>query len=474
MLRQVIYRSAPVIFVPKPDSKARVCKIQKVVLPKESNLPIAKVPRKLSLSEAEFLRPARLHFVSHREILSGSQIKRTETFEDTNPREHARLFVIKCQVCSHICDFTCRARDAEEKAIKVETLNELIRFIMDGQSAKKLTSEMIAVLFSMVRNNIQRCFPYVKALSKSDIPVDDEWEHVERVYKVLITILESKDVRLGCLQSHINESFVNLIFKNVAAPDPREQRLCCVCLCRIMDKFFGARKLIVAKTNGFLKKCLYESRVEQCLPCFLRFYLEVIEFSKPSFSSGFLTRVILPFINSDMFPAFRETFDELMHVFFEQDVKLVATFLRYSVRHWPFRNAEKQSALLRVVKDALLEYGRFVPKDCMELVLARIAGLFNDMAEDLSQQSLALIADGRMAGVLTRNGKGAVKMLIECATRASTEHWLPSTREKALDVLNRMKSEFLCPDEETGDGVTADREETWKIVRDTAEDKMTG
>ena len=472
MLRQVIYRSAPVIFIPKPDSKAKVCKIQKVVLPKESNLPIAKVPRKLSLSEAEFLKPARLHFVSHREVLNGSQIKRTETFEDTNPREHARLFVMKCQVCSNICDFASRTNDVEEKAIKVETLNELIRFIMDGQSAKKVTSEMIAVLFSMIRKNIHRSFPYIKALSKSDIPVDDEWEHIERVYKVLITILESKDVRLGCLQSHVNESFVNLIFKNVAAPDPREQRICCVCLCRIMDKFFGARKLIVAKTNGFLKKCLYDPRLEQCLPCFLRFYLEVIEFSKPSFSSGFLTRVILPFIKSDMFPAFRETFDELMRVFFEQDTKLVSTFLRYSVRHWPFRNAEKQSALLQVVRHALFEYGRFVPKDCMEIILARIAELFNDMTEDLSQQSLALIADGRMAGVLTRNGKGAVKMLIECATRASTDHWLQATREKALDVVNRMKSEFLGPDEETGKEAMNDRENTWKIVRDAAEDKM--
>ena len=462
MLRPSIYRSAPVIFVPKPDARPKISKRPSAVLPKIP--PIAKPPKKLVNSEAEFCKPARVSFCSNRDYLSADKITPTPSFEETNPREHLKLLAIKCQVCSNICDFTTKNNDVEQKAIKLATLNEIIRFILDPDSAKKLTSESMMVLFSMIRNNICRRFPHLTLLAKSDIPIDNEWEHIERVYKIVLVMMESKEVRLGCLQAQVNENFINLMFKNITALDPREQRMCCMILCRTVDKFFGARKLIVKKTNAFLRKCLYDAEFERCLPCFLSFYVEIVEYVKPSTSANFLTRVILPFLNCDVLPEYQSTFAELLQFFCEQDPRLVSTFLRYVLSHWPVRNVRKQSAMLEIVRQMLCEYARYASKDTIVMMLVKISDLFQDMAEDLSQHAIFVMSDEKILCAMGRNGKEAVKMVYSNALKASVGHWAVETREKACALMNKMKSDFLAPEECDECNTSENREQMWKIV----------
>lgn len=451
----------PVIFQPKLDKRPRsptVVRSPKLSL--ELHSPRArKLTHKSVVVEPDISKPSKVLYTVIRDLTDTGKIKTTPSFQQTKATDHLKLLIQKSSICSRFCDFSSPSIHVEEKQTKRETLSQILEVLLNTAFAKKLTGESLTALFSMIKVNLFRKLPSVRLKFANDIALDNEFTHIEFVYRILITIIESTTIRLTLLQPLVNDSIISNLFTNITSPDAREQRMACNCLCSITNKFFGARRIIQSKIHAFFHSILSNQALENSLSSFLFFYLEVMDTLKhhPNFH-----RMILPLMNSSRLGEFHETWYEIVKNFFLNDSHHVAAFLRYAMTHWPVQSVEKQSIILELIRQTFCDYARQIPKDVAASCVTRISDLFGDPTEDISHQSILMMCSEQMFLMLTRNGKSAAGRVYESAKRTAASHWIPATRNLAADLAQQMENRL--PPENFVLQEREKREEIWQTI----------
>lgn len=131
------------------------------------------------------------------------------------------LLESKISLCLQQCDFSDQDADKEAKAIKTDTLNELLSFMDNISAARALPSEVLDQLFNMLIENLRRPIPQIpKRYFFVDEPLvyDIAWPHLSIIYQLLsrYQFLFPEDTRF-------DQKFQEFLVDLLRAPDPNER-----------------------------------------------------------------------------------------------------------------------------------------------------------------------------------------------------------------------------------------------------------
>jgi hypothetical protein len=386
-----------------------------------------------------------------------------QTPASRNPRDFLKGFVIKCQNCSQFCDFSESSKQASEKAARIETLRNVLESLRNEDFARRLSSEALLSVFGMIKSNLHRIIPIVRLRNPSDIAVDAEWEHIEVVYQILETVLQSTSIRLALLQSQVNDFLVNVLFNNAVAPDVRESRAACNCLSHIARRYLTLRKTLVSKSMFFLLIAMDKSQCEKALPAFLSFLGDSCDVLKFPELRKFCARVLFPLMTHAGLADYHSELCQFIDGLLSKEPQMLPFFVRYLLGHWPVQEPKKQSLFLDVLRDLIVNYGKQMPRDLLRLCIIKVASLFGDCLPDLARQSLTVFSDPEVIGLLGKLPTQVAKEVYNRAREVSDGHWSDVARWAADEVVHGIYGACLRQKEEV---VEAPKNSlTWAMIQ---------
>ncbi|OHT11292.1 hypothetical protein TRFO_19268 [Tritrichomonas foetus] len=365
-------------------------------------------------------------------------IEKTPCFEKARTTEIPKLFFQKCRVCCGFCDFSNEDLDKEKKEIKFSTLKQIQVALLNSNISRYLTNDSFTSALHMIAQNVFRPLCYV-ALEANDYAVDLEWDHIELVYNLFISLLNHSNFQISTLQ--IN-NYIKSLFIMFRMPDKREQRSISRCLNEIIKKYADSRQYIINKCSSFLTAAQYDRSTQKSLPVFLGFYLTSISYLKPKNSHNFVLTHLFPLIMLTEFKNFHATLLSILDVFLNRDSLLVDEYIMHLLNHWPITSPDRQTLFLNAIHEIVSKFYQLITFPTARRLLDRISSAFNDYTADISQQSLFMILDDGMTNLILSKGINSYHKIYIRILDTCENHWLASTRNFAFDAMAHLKSKI--------------------------------
>lgn len=394
-----------------------------------------KITYSLSKGDGETLQTRIIRYTTQRNPTNKHLILQTIPFQRAKQAEMIQLFIAKCNSCMGFCDFSEPSEDTDIKKIKTETFEQLYEFITNPATTKRLTQECIGVFFKMFLAHIIRPIPYIELLSPKDMAYDNEWPHLQSVYKMFISIIENSSIRPTILQSQISPYLINTLFSNLTSPDLREQRVVCNALMIISQKFIHTKRTFAIKSNSYIAAAYHDKAIQQSLNMFLEFYSYSFPTVRQSEFRRYVAFTILPLMQLPNFETFYLSYFETLKRFCSVEPSCVEICVKYFLKHWPITDVNKQLEFLDVFEDMLPQYSKYISRSTSFKLLKLISLLFNDATADLSQRSLSVVCSDGFKQLITINCHEFATMLYIEARYACQNHWIDKTRGTAVNVL---------------------------------------
>ena len=447
----------------------------KPALPALSNpSPIAGVVGKTSpRADGEKLATFVIKYTVNRDTSRKAEIKKSEPLKKAMSKDVSALFTRKCQACCAFPDFSRPAADEDLKATKLDLLNELYFGLQNPVIAKMLNGDALGALFKMISCNLLRKFPNVQLQIQPEFVIDNEYAHVDVVYKILNFLLQFRTIPKQVITGYMSQVFILAVFMNVCAYDAREQKSVVDIMLLVIDNFPFVIQPLFRKISKFCMTLESDFRFGHALPSVIdvmaALFSEVLKGMKNV--EKFFMEVVLPLHKVDNYDVLQRSLTQIVLLILKKNGQLLRTWALFMASHWAVRSHVKCAAMFDEVSQVTEIYAAKIDDEAGTKLALKISEFFADPSGDVSQQALFVMNSDAMADILRRCSTKVVRQLYRRALKVNLTHWLPDTRHFALDLMTglgtidpSLKKLVMVSEEEYDIAEEKRKNETWKLI----------
>lgn len=419
------------------------------------------------------------------------------------PNQLEELFLEKLLVCSVVgFDWDDPSAELVGKAIKRETLLELVEYIGEYGGPDILNENTYKACIAMVTSNVLREFPepttYLPPEEVSLMDLEDLsptikpcWSHLQLVYEFLLRFVLSDDVRCKTAKSAIDIKFCTQLIELFASDDPHERDYLKTVVHRIYGKFTMHRGPIRRAISHSILDFVFEKTVHHGIAELLEILGSIINgFALPLKAEHvtFLKKSLLPLHRPDDIVHYYPHFLYCLSQYIEKEPSTAAYILEDFLKNWSTTSLCKQVLLLNEFEDIL----ELAMMDIILPLLPDVLRIFRSCIEcdhyQVCERALLLWNNEKLVstGILSASFAEAVLPEVFEGLVKQTEHWSPSVSSLATTVLQhyetnnptlyetfhnqlamKRQEQFANGGEEAmKENQRKDREAKWKAVED--------
>lgn len=453
-------------------------------------------------------------------VLHGSEVEDAESLlrelprlNTAPPNQLEKLFLEKLLVCSVVgFDWNDPTANLVGKAIKRETLLELVEYIGEYGGPDILNENTYKACIYMVSSNVLREFPkpdtHLPPEEAALMDMEDFtptikpcWSHLQLVYEFLLRFVLSDDVRCKTAKNAIDIKFCTQLIELFASDDPHERDYLKTVVHRIYGKFTMHRAAIRRTISHALLDFVYEKTTHHGIAELLEILGSIINgFALPLKGEhvAFLRKSLLPLHKPEDIVHYYPHFLYCLSQYIEKEPSTAEYILEDFLKNWSTTSLCKQVLLLNEFEDIL----ELAMMDIILPMLPDVLRIFRSCIEcdhyQVCERALLLWNNEKLVstGILSASYAEDVLPEVFEGLVKQTEHWSPSVSSLATTVLQHYESsnptlygtfhdqlaakrreEFANGGEEImAENQRREREAMWKVVEDKVADarKMKG
>ncbi|XP_027104910.1 serine/threonine protein phosphatase 2A 57 kDa regulatory subunit B' beta isoform-like isoform X1 [Coffea arabica] len=402
--------------------------------------------------------------------------------------ERHALFIRKLQICCASFDFSDTLKNAREKEIKRQTLNELIELVQSGSS--KMNEIMQEGLVKMISINVFRCLPpamHENTGSESGDPDEDEmftdpsWPHLQLVYELLLRYVVSPDMDTKIAKRYLDHSFVLKLLDLFDSEDAREREYLKTILHRIYGKFMVHRPFIRKAINDVFYRFLFETERHSGICELLEILGSIINgFALPMKEEHklFLVRALIPLHKAKCVASYHQQLSYCITQFVEKDYRLADIVIRGLLKYWPVTNCGKEVLFLGELEDVLEATQSEEFRRCMVPLFRQVARSINSSHFQVAERALFWWNNEHIVSLIAENRHTILPIIFEALEKNIKCHWNQAINGLTANVrrmFQEMDAELFeeCQRQyEEREARAGSREEqrvlTWKRLEEAA------
>ena len=367
---------------------------------------------------------------------------------DCKDGEHGKIFKIKCQQCTRVCDFT----DSEQsEAIQNKTL--VLEDILQAVSSKDVITKLCATDYEA----LYRCFERNVIRTTTDPPAswvsasfvncatdrieEVGWEHIRLFYKILTEFFRNSRFNAKwCLEKVAKlQREIVMMFR---APDERERKKV-MKLFHAMYLVFGhlrtaGRRLYTMFLEEFAHSSVPHFGVQEVLdaicPIVCGFSVPLIDVNLTLFM-----RVILPLHQSKYVKFYHRSLTAVVVAFVKKQESLGLTTVRELVKCWPITNPVTQVLFIGELEKVSQVLSPEQNREFTEVFCKILGRSVNSVSYPIAERSL-MLWDGPFARFIKHWAEIVLPILIPPLFMSCKSHWLEHIRVMAKKVLVILKT----------------------------------
>ena len=281
------------------------------------------------------------------------------------PVAQREVFLQKLELCSVVYDFTDVTKQAREKEVKREALQDLVDYVNVGSG--KFTEEASPAVVRMISRNLFRELPPrrhgdmggasdVAEMDEEEPQLEPAWTHLSLVYELLLRYIVSSDTDAKVAKQYVNHQFILKFLNLFDSEDPRERDYLKTILHRVYGKFMAHRPFIRKSINHVFYRFVYETERHNGIAELLEILGSIINgFALPLKEEHkmFLQRALIPLHKPKSLPIYHQQLAYCVTQFVEKDCTLAPIIIRGLLRYWPVTNSHKEVLFLGELEEIL-------------------------------------------------------------------------------------------------------------------------
>ena len=430
-------------------------------------------PKTSPRADGEKLATFVIKYTVKRDTTRKSEIKKSEPLKKALAKDIAGLFTRKCQACCGFPDFSKPNLDEDLKTVKLDLLNEIFFGLQNPVIAKMLNGDALAALFKMISCNLLRKFPNVSLQIQPEYVIDNEYPHIDVVYKILNFLLTFRTIPKQVIAGYVNQVFVMAVFMNILAYDAREQKSVVEIMMLVIENFGFVIQPLFRRISKFCMTIETDFRYGHALPSIIEILAAVFGEASKGVKSmeKFFAEVVLPLHKVENYDAFQRSLTQIVLIVLKKSTGLLRTWTIFIATHWTVRSHVKCAAIFDEVSQVTEIYASRIDDEAGTKLALKISEFFGNPNGDVSQQALFLMNSEPMVDIIRRCSPRVVRLIYRRALKANLTHWLPDTRHFALDLMNglgaidpSLKKLVMIAEEEDDIAEEKRKNETWKLI----------
>lgn len=442
--------------------------------------------RKVGQSDADSVTNAFIKYSSLPPVLDSRPIEPSKDFDFNRPNDFPALFLTKVHQCKTIIDN--RACKSSDRKAKVTLLTQLLKAFQSPILVRKLNNELVEELIKMVSINIQRNFPTVKEFPQSFLFdrvenfCDDSWPVLQYIYSLLEALLTSTHVPQAMLNTSVSQGFVTRLFACLASPDHRERHAVKSSLYAIAGRIPERSVYLFMLMKNSMIDAINGQPIHRGLPQVLELFNSMIatipQFTSLSFAIV-MPQIFMPLHLMSNLAAFHSQLVNNVDVILSRNPRFVDPFLLFLLNHFPIASQKKQMVFLGEIDNLVGRFWQVVLPHCGCMILSRISALFSSPCEEISERALTMMFSDGFVGLLKQYFSRIAPIIMIRANSVTKKHWHDVPQNLAMCLLQELHRidpvGFSNLTGGTGsirltfDDKAAQRDATWRTVRETAE-----
>lgn len=350
------------------------------------------------------------------------------------------LFLRKLQQCCVVYDFKYSELDAYEKEVKLESLNNMLNYIVKARNI--LTERVHDAILHMVSLNLFRslsCNIFENQTREPNDPIlDDAWPHLELVYNVFLSFLESDDFQASITEHIVNQNFVLKMLKPFDSPDPRERGYVKWAIFHIYCKFPALREFIEQQISNIIYEYIYISEdfngISELLwvmsSIFDYCYTDVDERRK-----GYLLRVLLPLHKVASVASVFSQLVNAIELYLMRDAGLIEPVLCAMIRFWPKTCTQKEVMFIDAIDDYLSMIDATHFANIYERFFTHLSRVITSPHTEVADHALNLFTNKNILSLIRPHNAKIMPIVMPALISVIKEHWSHSTLKRAHTAI---------------------------------------
>lgn len=282
---------------------------------------------------------------------------------DCIPNAREELFIKKIELCCTTFDFYDTQNYLEDKAVKLQTMEELIIYTTPDSDIY-FSETVLKTFMRMIQLNLLRSPDLTLTREEEIFGICDEdenileliWHNLQPVYQLFLNIVVHKNLDINQAKRQFNIEFISRFTDLFDRDDAREREYVKTLLHRMYGRFLSYRSMIRRMMAHRFYEAIYEGRSNRGIAEMLEFLGSIINgFATPLKSEHvrFLEVALIPLLKSYLLPTYLLELMYCLTQFVEKDPNTAISVIRGLRRYWPTKNTGKQLMFLQLVEEVL-------------------------------------------------------------------------------------------------------------------------
>lgn len=358
-------------------------------------------------------------------------IKFSKSFQETPPREQAKLFIEKCKQCSIICDFSSPSIDQKSKATKAQLLKHIASGFTIPNLLRTISQEAMNIFYKMLSINLFRPMPKMArftVVETHDVLYDSAWPHLTLLYDALQSSLNCK------FAQNISPEFIYHLIGNSVSPDDRERIAVRDILHSLYTKFMNQRAIVREKISEQFINGICSSELLEFFVCVASGFNSPLN---PEHISFFCDS-ILPLHKLNDFPVFFIQLKKLINTYIQKSGFLLDSTIDYLLMHWPKSNRLKQGLFLKEIEELFVSYEIHISTPSAIKVFKMIGEMANNMNSDVAEIAVDICTNPKLSFTLKTHAQSVFPLIVGPLYASTQNHWDDCIRANAFVTLQTL------------------------------------
>lgn len=350
------------------------------------------------------------------------------------------LFLQKLQQCCVIYNFKFSEIDAYEKDVKLESLNNMLNYIVKARNI--LTKRVHDAILHMVSLNLFRslsCNIFENLTREPNDPIlVDEWPHLELVYNVFLSFLESDDFKTSIIEHIINQKFILKILRPFDSTDPRERGFVKWVLFHIYCKFPNLRNFIEEQISNTICEFIYISEDFNGINELLWVMSSIFEYCFTGVDErrkGYLLRVLLPLHKVASVSSLFSQLVNAIELYLMRDAGLIEPVLCAIIRFWPKTCTQKEVMFIDAIDDYLSITDATHFANIYKRIFTHMSRVIKSPHTEVADHALNLFSNKNILSLIRPHNVKIMPIVLPSLISVIKEHWSPSTLKRAHTAM---------------------------------------
>lgn len=360
---------------------------------------------------------------------------------DRSNTEQEEQFIQKIRLCCNTFDFKDATTNIIGKKTKLATLKEVLKHVDERQGM--LPDSVYVEIVKMVSCNIIRTFP-PNTLAYFNPDVDDpqleaSWPHLEVVYNVFLSVLDSQDFKPITVKAIIDRKFVLHLLMLLNSADPRERGFLKWVILRIYSKFYSFRGYIRTQIYNIFYQFIYIvedfNGIGELLWVLTTILGSCFTSSLKAEHDEYLEKILMPLHKVKCLSTFHSQLEQSVIQFIMKDAHYIVQIVRGLIKFWPKTSTQKEILFLDEIEDYIKGIAQSEFVAIQKPLLTQIAKCVGSAHMEVAEHSLNILNNKHMMSLIKPNSAVVMPIICPALLSISKGHWNQTVLKRAYTAL---------------------------------------